>query len=143
MAAPSTAPAGRANRSTRRRKLPCSVVRPPGPSASRKPGTPTVNVAASDRWRGSSGNSAVHSPNVAITKAANTDLVTNSLATRCTLLMILRPSPTASGMAPKRSVTSTLSATLLASCVPLPRATASRAPFIAGTSLTPSPIIAT
>ena len=78
-----------------------------------------------------------------ITNAANTDLVTNSLATRCTFRMIWRPSPIARGMAPNQSVTSTASATLLASWLPPPSAIASRADFIAGTSLTPSPIIAT
>ena len=46
-------------------------------------------------------------------------------------------------MAAKPSATSTPSATLLASWLPLPSAIASRDPFIAGTSLTPSPIIAT
>jgi len=102
-----------------------------------------VKVAASDRWRGSSGNSPVQRPKVAITKAAKTDLVMNSLATRWTFPMMRRPSATASGMAPNRSETSTESATLFASCVPLPSATASLALFIAGTSLTPSPIMAT
>jgi len=51
--------------------------------------------------------------------------------------------PMAAGTAAKLSVTSTLSATLFAICAPLPSAIASRDPFMAGTSLTPSPIIAT
>ena len=100
-------------------------------------------MPASERWRGSSGKSAVVSPNVRMTNAANTDFVTKSLATRWTFRMIWRPSPIARGMAPKRSVTSTPSATLLASWLPLPRAIARREAFIAGTSFTPSPTIAT
>ena len=57
--------------------------------------------------------------------------------------MIWRPSPIAAGTAAKLSVTRTLSATLFAICAPLPSAIASREPFIAGTSFTPSPIMAT
>jgi hypothetical protein len=86
-----TTPAGIENRPTRRRNDSCSSRASPGMSAKTKPGIPTVKTAARERCLGSSGNDAVTSPNVAITQAANTDFVTKSRATRCTLAMILRP----------------------------------------------------
>ena len=59
------------------------------------------------------------------------------------LRAIRRPSPTASGSRENWSLSRTTSATPLVTCVPEPIATAIRACFSAGTSLTPSPIIAT
>ena len=74
--------------------------------------------------------------------AANTDFVTNSLATRWTLRRILRPSSIAKGIASKLSFTSTMSATPFAIWLPEPSATATSDSLSAGTSLTPSPTIA-
>ena len=76
-------------------------------------------------------------------KAANADFVTNSFATRWTFRRIFRPSATIGGTEAKSPRTSTTSATLRAISEPLPCAIASRAAFSAGTSLTPSPTIAT
>ena len=76
-----------------------------------------------------------------MSSAAKTDLVTNSLATRWTLRRILRPSSIAKGIASKLSLTSTTSATPLASWLPEPSATATSHSLSAGTSLTPSPIM--
>ena len=73
----------------------------------------------------------------------NTVLVTNSRATRWMLRRIWRPSATIPGTTPKSSRTSTRSATERAICVPEPWAIARRASLSAGTSLTPSPTIAT
>ena len=77
------------------------------------------------------------------TTAANTLLVMNRLATRSMLRRICRPSATIPGTTPKSSRTSTRSATERAICAPEPCAIASRASLSAGTSLTPSPTIAT
>ena len=51
-----------------------------GVSASTNPGTPTVKAAASEQVAFEHGFFYVHNPKVE-TKAANTDFVTNSLAT--------------------------------------------------------------
>ena len=104
---------------------------------------PTVSVATIVRWRGSRGYSAGVIPTATIRNAANTDFVTNSLVTRWMLRRIRRPSATMPGMAAKSPFTSTTSATALAICVPEPCAIDSRDAFSAGTSLTPSPTIAT
>ena len=58
------------------------------------------------------------------------------------LRAIRRPSATASGSRENSSSSRTTSATPLVTWAPEPIATASRACFSAGTSLTPSPIIA-
>ena len=58
------------------------------------------------------------------------------------LRAIRRPSPTACGRRANSSLSRTTSATPLVTCAPEPIATAIRARFSAGTSLTPSPIIA-
>ena len=80
---------------------------------------------------------------VRIRNAANADLVTYSLLTRCRLRSARRPSATSGGTVAKSPESSTRSETLRAIWVPLPCAIASRALFSAGTSLTPSPTIAT
>ena len=79
---------------------------------------------------------------VRISVAANADLTTNSFATRRMLRRMRRPSTMPFGIAAKSSATRTMSETPRAICEPVPRATDSRAAFIAGTSLTPSPTIA-
>ncbi len=104
---------------------------------------PTVIAAASESWRGRNGYDPPPTPTVRISTAAKTDFVTNSLATRCTLRRILRPSSIAKGIASKLSLTSTTSATPLASWLPEPSATATSHSLSAGTSLTPSPIMPT
>lgn len=114
-----------------------------GASASRKAGIPIVTVEAIVNWRGSSGNVAVGIATARSITAVNTVLVTNSRATRWMLRRIWRPSLTIPGTAAKSSRTSTRSATERAICVPDPCAIASRASLRAGTSLTPSPTIAT
>ena len=81
-------------------------------------------------------------PMVRISVAANADLTTNSFATRRMFWRIRRPSTMPSGIDRKSSSTSTMSDTPRAICEPEPSATESRAAFIAGTSLTPSPTIA-
>ena len=58
------------------------------------------------------------------------------------LRAIRRPSPTARGSIENWSFKRTMSATPLVICEPEPIATAMRACFSAGTSFTPSPIIA-
>ena len=58
------------------------------------------------------------------------------------LRAIRRPSATARGSRENSSLSSTMSATPLVIWLPDPIATAIRARFSAGTSLTPSPIIA-
>ena len=115
-----------------------------GARASANDGMPTVKKAASDRWRGSSGYAAPASPTVRISVAANADLTTNSFATR----RMFEQDPPAlgdalAGSSRKSSETSTMSDTPRAICEPPPSAIAMRAAFIAGTSLTPSPTIAT
>ena len=104
---------------------------------------PTVIVAASVRCRGRSGYGVVVTPTSRIRKAAKTDLVTKSFVTRWTLRRIFRPSATIAGTAAKSPLTSTTSATLRVISEPVPWAIASRAALSAGTSLTPSPTIAT
>ena len=106
-------------------------------------GMPTVRAAASESWRGRNGKVPPPTPTVRMSVAANTDFATNSLATRWTLRRILRPSSTAKGIDSKLSLTSTTSATPLASWLPDPSATATSHSLSAGTSLTPSPIIPT
>jgi len=59
------------------------------------------------------------------------------------LLMTRRPSATISGMAEKSDSSSTSLATWLAACAPLAMATEQFASFMASTSLTPSPVMAT
>ena len=82
-------------------------------------------------------------PIATITKAANTDFVTKSFVTRWMLRRIRRPSATIAGIAAKSPLTSTMSETAFAICVPEPWAIERRDAFSAGTSLTPSPTIAT
>ena len=114
-----------------------------GASASTKAGMPIVIVDAIVNWRGSNGNVAVGIATAIAITAVNTVLVTNSCATRWMLRRIWRPSATIIGTTAKSSRTSTTSATERAICVPEPWAIASRAALSAGTSLTPSPTIAT
>ena len=140
---PAAIPAGTAKRPTSKRK-PSDRKRPSlGASARKKDGMPIVSPAASVRWRGSSGYACGVSPIESTTNAANADFVTKSFATRCRLRSTFRPSATSAGTLAKSPRTSTRSATLRAICEPLPCAIASRAAFSAGTSLTPSPTIAT
>ena len=80
---------------------------------------------------------------VRIRNAASADLATKSFATRCRLRRSLRPSRIIAGIAAKPPLTSTRSAIALAIWAPLPWAIARRAAFSAGTSLTPSPTMAT
>ena len=136
-------PAGTAKRPTSRRKPSGRNGPAEGARARKKAGMPTVTKAASERCRGSSGYSISVRPTETIRTTANADFVTNSFATRWRLRSTFRPSATIGGTAAKSPRTSTTSATLLAICVPLPCAIASRADLSAGTSLTPSPIIAT
>ena len=82
-------------------------------------------------------------PIATITNAANTDFVTKSFVTRWMLRRIRRPSATMAGIAAKSPLTSTTSETAFAIWVPEPCAIESRDAFSAGTSLTPSPTIAT
>ena len=102
-----------------------------------------MSVAASVRCRGRSGYAVSVSPIRRMRNAANADLVTNSFATRWTLRRIFRPSATIDGTEAKSPLTRTTSATLRAIWEPLPCAIARRAAFSAGTSLTPSPTMAT
>ena len=76
-------------------------------------------------------------------KAASTDFATKSLATRWRLRSTLRPSRIIGGIEAKPPFTRTMSAMPRAICEPVPWAMARRAAFRAGTSLTPSPTIAT
>src|SRR2546429_365260 len=75
--------------------------------------------------------------------AVNAVLVRNSLATRCTLRRIWRPSATIGGTTAEASCTSTRAATERAVCVPEPRAVPRRAALRAPMSVTPSPGIPT
>ena len=114
-----------------------------GASARKKAGMPTVSAPTIVRCRGNSGYSVGVIPIATIRKAANTDFVTKSFVTRWMLRRMRRPSATMPGTAAKSPFTRTTSATALAIWVPEPWAIASRADFSAGTSLTPSPTIAT
>ena len=114
-----------------------------GATASRKAGMPTVNAPASERWRGSRGYASPATPIVRISTAANELLTTNSFATRRMFERIRRPSATPCGSDENEPFSSTMSLTPFAICEPEPSAIDIRAAFIAGTSLTPSPIIAT
>ena len=140
---PAATPAGTENRATSRRK-PAGFHGPSlGARARKNAGMPTVIAATTVRWRGSSGYAVGVSPTVTMRNAANTDFVTNSFVTRWMLRRICRPSATILGTEPKSPLTRTTSLTAFAICVPEPCAIESRAAFSAGTSLTPSPIIAT
>ena len=140
---PIATPAGSANRATERRN-PSTLQGPAlGASASTKAGMPIVTVDAIVNWRGRSGKVAVGRAIASPETATKTVLVTNSWATRWMLRRICRPSATMPGTTPKSLRTRTRSATVRAICVPEPWAIARRASLSAGTSLTPSPIIAT
>ena len=143
MPIPIASPAGIAKRATDCRKRSGRHGPELGASASTNAGMPIVTVEAIVNWRGSSGKVAVGIATASPSTAANTDLVTKSCATRWMLRRIWRPSATIPGTTAKSSRTSTRSATERAICVPEPCAIASRASLSAGTSLTPSPTIAT
>ena len=139
---PHTAPAGTANRRTRRRN-PGWYRRLFGPSARKNAGMPIVTADTRVRCRGRNGNGSANAAAVTMAMRLMTFFATKRLATRSTLLMTRRPSASTDGRCENLPSSSTSCATALVACAPLFIATPMSASLIASASLTPSPVIAT
>ena len=135
--------AGVAKRNTvARERLHAPRARRSAPGRGRTSGRRSRRTTARLRCRGRNGYSIGASPSPSTMNAPNRHFVVKSFETRCMLRRIWRPSATIRGTAPKSPRTSTRSETVRAIWAPLPCAIAMRDALSAGTSFTPSPIIA-